>query len=344
MLGIRQVDLRLDSRQGFNSRVLKRSTPPNFSFMAAVRRTVFERPRADMANESSVGPRLADMQFRVVKPIGTGAGSRVFQISDTKKGGYYALKVVPRNDPDDQIYIDQALQEAAVGPKLNHPSLMKIYDHRVKRAWLKVAKVELLMEFVDGKALDELEMPERPKLVQIFSHVASAMTHMHRRGVYHGDLKPSNIMLAKAGAVKVIDFGTAWIKGQDKQRVQGTPQYMAPEQAKDKVVNEKTDIFNFGATMYRMFTGHYANGSGIPGDDAAALGHRGKLRPPMKLNPDIPGTLNEAIMACLQPNPDARPAGMFEVEHQLKAVANYLGVEPDELTGIEEDEEEEWED
>jgi serine/threonine-protein kinase len=167
---------------------------------------------------------------------------------------------------------------------------------------------------------------------------------MHRRGVYHGDLKPGNIMLSKAGDVKVIDFGTAWIKGQDKGRVQGTPQYMAPEQAKEKVVNEKTDLFNLGATMYRMFTGHHANIAGIPGGpDDNGLGYRGKLRPPIKIDPKIPGTLNEAIMACLQPNPDSRPAGAFEVEAQLKAVAKYMGLKTNDLKGIEE-EEAEWED
>lgn len=292
-----------------------------------------------MTNASDTAPKLAEMAFRVVKPLGTGAGSSVLQIHDTKRGGYYALKVVKRQTPDDQIYIDQALREADVGVKLNHPSIMKIHDHRVKRAWFKVSSVELLLEYIDGRTLDELEMPELPQLVLIFYHVASALGHMHRRGVFHGDLKPGNIMLAKAGAVKIIDFGTCWIKGEDKQRVQGTPQYMAPEQARDKVVNERTDLYNLGATMYRMFTGHHANGSGLPGEDDA-LGFRGKLRPPIKLNPQIPGTLNEAIMACLQPNPDSRPAGAFEVEHQLKAVARYLGVRRRDLKGIVEPEDE----
>ena len=72
----------------------------------------------------------------------------------------------------------------------------------------------------------------------------------------------------EGGKVKIIDFGTAWIKGEDKGRVQGTPQYMAPEQATKKVVDEKTDLYNFGATMYRMFTGEYAN-LGIPGLERA---------------------------------------------------------------------------
>ena len=297
-----------------------------------------------MSNATTESPKLAEMQFRIVKPIGTGAGSRVFQIADTKKGGYYALKIVKRQEADDEIYIAQALQEAEVGPKLNHPNIMRIFDHRVKRAWFKVATVELLMEFIDGLALDELEMPERGQLVLMFVHVASALGHMHRRGVYHGDLKPGNIMLSKDGEVKVIDFGTAWIKGQDKQRVQGTPQYIAPEQARDRVVNEKTDLYNLGATMYRMFTGHHANGAGMPGDDAAAIGPRGKIRPPIKLDPKIPGTLNETIMACLQTSPDARPAGAFEVEAQLKAVAKYMNVKTDDLKGVVEEEEGEWSD
>jgi serine/threonine protein kinase len=297
-----------------------------------------------MSQVSTSAPRFSDIQIRIVKPIGTGAGSRVFQISDTKKGGYYALKTVRRQSSDDDIYISQALREAEVGPKLNHPNIMKIYDHRVKRAWFKIATVDLLMEYIDGKALDELEMPERPQLVLIFCHVASALGHMHRRGVFHADLKPGNIMLSKEGEVKVIDFGTAWIKGEEKNRIQGTPQYMAPESARDKVINEKTDIFNLGATMYRMFTGHYVNAAGLPSSEDGMLGHRGKLRPPIKIDQKIPGTLNEAIMACLQPNPDSRPAGAFEVEHQLKAVARYMGVKKDDLKGAGDEEEEEWQD
>ena len=297
-----------------------------------------------MSQGSQPSVKLSEMEFRVVKPLGQGAGSSVFQINDIKKGGYYALKIVKRQGADeDEAHIAQALQEAEVGPKLNHPSLMKIYDHRVKKAWFKVATVELLMEYIDGKTLDELEMPERGQLVLVFANVASALQHMHRRKVYHGDLKPGNIMLSKAGQVKVIDFGTAWIADQAKGRIQGTPQYMAPEQARDKVVNDKTDLFNLGATMYRMFTGHHVNTSGMPGDDAAIVGPRAKIRPPIKLDPQIPGTLNEAIMACLHPNPDSRPANASEIEAQLKAVARHMGLKGDDLKGLDDEEEDqEW--
>ena len=278
-------------------------------------------------------PKLAHLDYRVVGPLGTGAGSTILLVTDPNQGGKYALKVVRRQGPADDVYVEQAQHEFEVAQKLNHPGLIKIYDLRIKKSWFKVTGVEELMEYVDGKNLDELEVPERGQLVLVFIHVASALNHMHRRGIYHADLKPGNIMLSRSGDVKVVDFGTAWIKGQAKNRIQGTLEYMAPEQVKDKVVDEKTDLYNLGATMYRMFTGHHAN-LGMPGE----LGYRGRPKPPISLVPDFPGTLNEAIMACIDPNPDHRPAGVFEVKHQLVATAKYLGLAPDDLRGCDDEE------
>ena len=274
------------------------------------------------------GPEAAkfkDMEWRVVKPLGTGAGSTILEIADRSRGGKrFALKVVKRQDADDDIYIAQAQHEFDVAQKLNHPSIAKIYDCRIKRnLLLKVVSVELLMEIVDGKTLDEIEAPNLDTLVVIFDQVAGAVAHMHRRGVYHGDMKPSNIMVTKNGLVKLIDFGTAWLKGEAKGRIQGTPQYIAPEQVSEKTVDERTDVYNFGATMYRMVTGRYANAAGSPVGELAKI----KLDPPISINDKIPGTLNETIMACLQRNPNRRPAGMFEVKHQLDAVVKYLGLE-----------------
>src|SRR6516225_7604015 len=200
-----------------------------------------------MANVTS-SPKLSGMKYRVVNTLGSGAGSTILLISDKTAGGKrYALKVVRKQDPEDEIYVQQALTEYEAAKKLNHPAIAKIYDCRLKKSWFKVRGAELLMEYVEGKTLDEIEAPQMGQLVLIFCHVASALTHMHRRGVYHGDLKPGNIMLNKTGQVKLIDFGTAWVRGQEKNRVQGTPQYIAPEQAADKTVDAGTDIYNFGA-------------------------------------------------------------------------------------------------
>src|SRR5262249_9156120 len=223
--------------------------------------------------------------------------------------------VVRKQEPEDEVYVQQALTEFEAAKKLNHPAISKVYDCRLKKSWFKVRGVELLIEYVDGKTLDEIEAPELGQLVLIFAQVASAMSHMHRRGVFHGDLKPANIMLTKDGRVKLIDFGTAWVRGQDKNRIQGTPQYIAPEQANEKVVNDRTDIYNLGATMYRMFTGRFVQG-GIPkpGDDR-------KLVPPIKIHPRIPETLNEIIIASLNLDPSRRPAAMFEIRGPRSAAA-----------------------
>lgn len=280
-------------------------------------------------------PTLSGMKYRVVNPLGTGAGSTILLISDKTAGGKrYALKVVKRQDADDDIYIAQARVEYAAAQKLNHPAIAKVYDIRTKRSWFRLSGVELLLEYVDGKTLEELEAPTMGQLVLIFNQVVSALTHMHRRGVYHGDLKPSNIMLSKTGQVKLIDFGTAWIKGEEKNRVQGTPQYMAPEQANEKVVDERTDVYNLGATMYRMFTGRYLQ-SGIP---KSGEGGARKIPTPIQINPKIPGTLNETIMACVELSPERRPAGMFEIKNQLAAVAKYMGLEEVDLKGADEEE------
>jgi serine/threonine-protein kinase len=277
-----------------------------------------------MSNVTTL-PKLSEMTYRVLKPLGTGAGSTILLISDKTAGGQrYALKVVKRHHAEDDVYIAQAQLEYHVAQRLNHPSIVKIYDLRVKKSWFRITGVELLMEVVEGRTLDEIEAPGLNRLVLVFNQVAAALMHMHRRGVYHGDLKPSNIMVSNEGRVKLIDFGTAWIKGEEKNRVQGTPQYMAPEQAAERVVDERTDIYNLGATMYRMFTGRYAQ-QGIPTAGEATLR---KLTPPIQLLPSLPGTLNETILACLEINRDRRPAGVFEIKNQIAAVAKYLGLDP----------------
>ncbi len=281
-------------------------------------------------------PKLAGLDFRVVKALGAGAGSTIFLISDSRIAQRFALKVVKRQSEDDDIYINQAIHELDVAQKLNQRHLLKVYDLRVRKKWFKIESAELLLEFVDGRNLDEVDTRDIGQLILLFIQVASGLNHMHRRGVYHGDIKPGNIMLSRAGQAKVIDFGTAWIKGEPKNRVQGTPQYMAPEQYAERIVDDRTDIFNFGATMYRMFTGEYANTDIHPGLNPALL-QRSRRKSPIYLRSEIPGTLNEAILACLEERPENRPSNMYELRQKLVAVARHMGLTPDDLRGAEDD-------
>src|SRR5262245_58954981 len=194
-------------------------------------------------------------KFQVVGPLGTGAHSTILHIRRTEDAKNYALKVVPIAGAGDQKFLEQAQHEFRVGQMLGHPNLVKVYALEPVKDWLfRTRKVHLLIEYVNGKTLDTAPRLKLPHLLQIFAQVSNGLVHMHRRNVYHADLKPNNILLSKAGEVKIIDFGLAWVKGETKDRVQGNPEYMAPETHKHKMVNERTDIYNLGATMYRMLT------------------------------------------------------------------------------------------
>src|SRR5262245_60170514 len=195
-------------------------------------------------------------QYQVLGTLGQGAHSTILHIRRRKDAKQYALKVVPIADQDELKFLKQAGHEFQVAQMLDHSNLIKIYSLETEKDWLfRVKKVHLLTEYVRGKTLDTAPKLSVPQLVRVFLQVAGGMVYMHKKGVLHADLKPNNIMLSRTGEVKIIDYGLAWIRGKAKARLQGTPEYMAPETAKEKRVSEQTDIYNLGATMYRMITG-----------------------------------------------------------------------------------------
>jgi serine/threonine protein kinase len=170
-----------------------------------------------------------------------------------------------------------------------------------------------------------------PQLVQLFERVAAGMVHMHRRGVYHADLKPNNILLSRSGEVKIIDFGLAWVRGEDKERVQGTPEYMAPEQSKHGLVNERTDIYNFGATMYRLVT--WRNPPSTVSTETGSLPIDSKtwkrmLKPVKEFNAEAPAPLCALIHQCLAFNAHERPERASEIQGALDHLADELMQSP----------------
>src|SRR5262249_24975286 len=142
-----------------------------------------------------------------------------------------------------------------VGQMLDNPNLVKVYTFETEGGWFSGPKKgKLLLEYVPGQTMDKLPLLRMAKLIRVFERIAEGLTHMHKQGVFHADMKPNNLIYDRGARVKVIDFGLAWIKGEGKDRVQATPEYMAPETVEHKLVSERTDIYNFGATMYRLTT------------------------------------------------------------------------------------------
>lgn len=278
-------------------------------------------------------------EFQVLGELGKGANSTILHIRRSADSRQYALKIVPITGPDDYKYLQQAEHEFFIAQKFNHQNLIKIYalEKIPKFLFFGIKEVRLLIEFVAGKTLDKQRILSFPKLVQVFEQVASGLAHMHRRDVYHADLKPSNIMLSRAGIVKILDYGLAWTKDTHKHRVQGTPEYMAPEQVKQRVANELTDIFNFGATMYRLCT--WKNIPKVMDDEGQVLPQQiweRQLQPVRQANPACPQPLAELIHSCLAYKPEKRPESMTDVHERLQQLVELLVKDPaDRLDALE---------
>ncbi len=237
-----------------------------------------------------------------------------------------------RKEPEDQRFIEQVEIEYEVSHKIEHPFLRhSISIHRNKK-WLQTNEVMLLMEFVSGKTLEEHRPNRLDHFLIIFQKVARGLHALHQQGYVHADLKPNNIMVGVEGLVKIIDFGQSCPIGHKKERIQGTPDYIAPEQVRRLVLDQRTDVFNLGATMYWVLTG-----KNLPTELPVHL--RGNVEivradkplTPKEINDKFPLSLSQLIMECCNTNPMDRPANMQQVESRLKMVQTLWRQKLDEL-------------
>lgn len=265
-------------------------------------------------------------KFTVLATLGAGAHSSILRIRREDDGREYALKVVPIECEEDKKYLDQAKHEHRVGQMLDHPNLMKVYVLETESDWLfRVKKVKILTEYIPGTTIDKSPLLKPAKMLRVLEKVAAALVHMHKKGVFHADLKPNNIILGPRLSVKVIDFGLARVKDDPpKNRIQGTPEYMAPETASHKLINERTDIYNFGATAYRLTTFKHpppviGEFDSLPMD---AKTYASLFRPVNEINPGCPKELCDLIHRCLSFNAHKRPERMSEVQGILDRLAD----------------------
>lgn len=259
-------------------------------------------------------------KFTIVGELGQGAGSRIYKVRREADGLIYALKIVMVEEAEDRKYVEQVQHEFDIASGLDHPNLLKVHAIEIQKKFFLTSGARLLLEYVDGMALADCPKLPLYKLLSIFFKVADGMAYMHAEGIYHADIKPDNILVGRKREVKVIDFGLAWRRGEQKDRVQGTLEFLAPEQAREKTVNGKTDIFNLGATMYRVFSGR-----AVPVElrqfGGAEMGTFDSfVRPLNRGNTAIPDELDKLVRQCIRCNPEHRPNTMREVRDQLREI------------------------
>ena len=146
---------------------------------------------------------------------------------------------------------------------------------------------------------------------------------MNSQGYVHADIKPNNVIVSRKGTVKVIDLGQSCRIGTVKPRIQGTPDFIAPEQVRRLPLDARTDVYNFGAAVYWALLGRPIP-TELPRDGEMMLAPNLSAQEPSKLRPEIPPALSQLVIDCVQVNPDQRPASMQHVIARLALIQHRL--------------------
>lgn len=270
-------------------------------------------------------------KYDILRRIGRGAGAVIYEARERSTRQSFAVKHVVRKGPEQDRFIAQAEREYEIGHQLDHPSLRKFYEIVRVRRWLKTTELFLVMEYVDGETLESQYKGhpapaslERP--VQLFIEVARGLAAVHRHGFVHADIKPNNI-LVRGDTVRIIDFGQSCPIGHRKERVQGTPDFIAPEQVNRHPLDTRTDVFNLGATMYWVATGKWYRtmlNRGATAEKKIEIDARTGSDPPDQVNPHVSKSLSRLILDCCEVRPDDRPSDMRHVLSRLEMILHLM--------------------
>ena len=183
------------------------------------------------------------------------------------------------------------------------------------------------MEYVDGVAMSDKEFSQPMiHVLQLMGEVAHGLHAMHMAGYVHADLKPNNILVTREGAVKLIDLGQSSVMHEAKPRVQGTIDYMAPEQAQRGVLDQRTDVFGLGAALHRVFTGKPVAtemNQTVNLHSQSLVGKRvSEVRD--RQNVELPICISRLIDDCCQVDPDDRIADMPSVAERINLAVAIL--------------------
>jgi serine/threonine-protein kinase len=261
--------------------------------------------------------------YDVVDFLGEGAGSLIYAVSDPTTKQIFALKHVIVQTDKQARFAEQLMNEYEVGKQINSPLVRRVFDVKVNRTLLrKITEAALVMELVDGTPLDQLPSQTPAQIAKMFSQVAQALGALHEHGFIDCDLKPNNIMLCGDGNIKLIDLGQACPALTVKARIQGTPDFISPEQVKCEPVTIQTDVFNFGATLYWSLTG----GKKLPtlynigkGDNVLLFDQT--IPSPAEVNPQVPLPMSNLVMECVRTSPAKRPQSMGELSRRLELMS-----------------------
>jgi serine/threonine protein kinase/class 3 adenylate cyclase len=286
------------------------------------------------ADMPAVGGHFAG-RYEILQELGVGGMGVVYKVHDQETGEVLALKVLRTDIASDAVAMERFKNELRVARRITHPKVCRV--HEFGRA---SGTAYISMELVEGHNLHEIQA-QRGRLepsghgclpltesLRIALDLCDALGEVHRQGAVHRDLKPSNVMVTDTQDVKLMDFGISGFGNTGLTvtgMAMGTPRYMAPEQVAQKPIDGRTDIYNFGLTLFEMLTGRPA----FDGDTMLAVAMK-QLHSdppnPRQLQPSIPAEVEQIIMRCLRKDPARRYRSMSDIATELRRVGNTTGL------------------
>jgi serine/threonine protein kinase len=278
-----------------------------------------------MPKSEWLGKKLSN-RYLIDEMLGQGGMSAVYKASDPNLRRVVAVKMIHSHLSSDPDFVRRFEEEAAAVAQLRHNRIIQVYDfNRDDDVYY------MILEFVPGETLqdhlkrlnDEGRRLSARKAADYMADICDAVDYAHRRGMIHRDIKPANIMLNVLGEAILMDFGIAKIVGSQRHTatgaVVGTAMYMSPEQIKGEHVDQRTDIYSLGVTLFEMVSGRPP----FQADSAMTLMmmHINDPVPdPRKLNPDVPEDLVAVINKALAKNPSERYLSAAEMASALRNV------------------------
>jgi serine/threonine-protein kinase len=266
--------------------------------------------------------------YRIDAVVARSGMATTYRATDLRDNRQVALKIPHPDLEADLILFDRFKREAAIGEKLNHPKVMRVYGDE------KRSRIYMVMEWCEGRLLRQILSEGRisqERAIHIALEVLDALDYIHANGVVHRDLKPENIMVDAEDNIKLIDFGIA---GDSAARrltyanitaALGTPDYIAPEQVKGKRGDARTDLYAMGVILYEMLSGKLP----FSGPSPMAVMNERLLNypvPPQVAAPSISPELQEVLYRALERDPRNRYGKAADFAGDLKNL-DKVGVE-----------------